>query len=98
MMLYPSVFTLIKGDKKCRYSLVLAVAKKAREISDDADEKGEPLTEKPVSLAIKSLEEGEFDYREPTPAPQEENAEIIHKEGVPVLELDNPDKEEKEDK
>ena len=37
MMLYPSVYTLVKGERKCRYSLVLAVAKKAREIAESAD-------------------------------------------------------------
>lgn len=65
MMLYPSVFTLITGEKKCRYSLVIAVAKKAREISENADRNGEILDEKPVSLAIKMLEDAKMDYREP---------------------------------
>lgn len=64
MMLYPDVFSLIRGEGKCRYSLTLAIAKKARIISDEADEAGEPLTEKPVSLAIDCLSKGKMDYRE----------------------------------
>ena len=65
MMLYPSVFPLIAGERKCRYSLVIAVAKKARELSEEADKNGKPLDEKSVSLAIKMLEDGKIDYREP---------------------------------
>ncbi len=64
MMLYPDVFSLIRGEGKCRYSLTLAIAKKARIISDKADDAGETLTEKPVSLAIDCLSKGQMDYRE----------------------------------
>ena len=64
MMLYPDVFSLIRGEGKCRYSLTLAIAKKARIISDKSDDAGETLTEKPVSLAIDCLSKGQMDYRE----------------------------------
>lgn len=67
MMLYPSVYTLVKGERKCRYSLVLAVAKKAREIAEDAERDGIALSERPVSLAVEMLENGEVDFIEPKP-------------------------------
>ena len=36
-MLYPSIGELVKGYNKCRYSLVIAVAQKAREIAVAAE-------------------------------------------------------------
>ena len=36
-MLYPSVTELIKGENKCRYSLVIAVAKRARDMAAEAE-------------------------------------------------------------
>ena len=36
-MLYPSVNDLIKGDHRCRYSLVIAVAKQARYLAEKAE-------------------------------------------------------------
>ena len=38
-----------------RYSLVIATAKRAREISEEAEANGEILTEKPVSLALEEI-------------------------------------------
>ena len=40
-------------------------AKLAREISDEANMEGEILTEKPVSLALEKLLDGEYTIEEP---------------------------------
>ena len=54
------------GDKNVsRYSLVSATAKLAREISDEANLEGEILTEKPVTLALNKLLDGEYTIEEP---------------------------------
>jgi len=54
------------GDKRIsRYSLVSATAKLAREISDEANMEGEILTEKPVSMALEKLLDGEYTIEEP---------------------------------
>ena len=48
-----------------RYSLVIAVAKRAREISSEAETKGEILLEKPVNIAIEQFEEHKYKVIEP---------------------------------
>ncbi|MBQ2437025.1 MAG: DNA-directed RNA polymerase subunit omega [Clostridia bacterium] len=54
------------GDKSIsRYSLVSSTAKLAREISDEANMEGEILTEKPVSMALEKLLDGEYTIEEP---------------------------------
>lgn len=55
-MLNPNLAELL--EDKSRYSLVIATAKRAREISDEALEKGEIITEKPVSLALDEFMSG----------------------------------------
>ena len=52
-MLNPNLDSILEGN--ARYSLVIATAKRAREISDEALEKGEIITEKPVSLALEEF-------------------------------------------
>ena len=52
-------------DHLSRYSLVIATAKRAREISEAAEENGEILTEKPVSLALEEIVEGKIKVIEP---------------------------------
>lgn len=52
-----SVSEILKGNESC-YSLVVAIAKRAREISENAEENGEILIEKPVQLAIKDFADG----------------------------------------
>ena len=47
------------------YSLVVAVAKRAREIAAEAERKGEILLEKPVDLAVKEYIQGAFKIVEP---------------------------------
>ena len=50
-MLNPAIGKLINSCEN-RYKLVNEIAKEAREISKKAEENGEIITEKPVSLAI----------------------------------------------
>ena len=58
-MLYPPVAELLK-DIQSRYLLVNVVAHRARQIAVEADELGEELTEKPVTLAIHELADGKL--------------------------------------
>lgn len=53
-MIYPSITNLIEKTNS-RYSLVIATAKRAREISEDETIK----TEKPVIEAIREINDGE---------------------------------------
>ena len=63
MMLYPTVASLLE---KCnsRYYLVNIIAQRAREISQDAEDAGEPLDVKSVSLAIKDIDSGAIDVKD----------------------------------
>ena len=56
-MLNPNLDAILEGNS--RYSLVIATAKRAREISDEALEKGEIITEKPVTLALDEFIQGQ---------------------------------------
>ncbi len=53
-MLNPAIGKLIESYDN-RYRLVLEVADVAREISGEANERGEIIVEKPVSIAIDKL-------------------------------------------
>ncbi|MBE6818269.1 MAG: DNA-directed RNA polymerase subunit omega [Ruminococcaceae bacterium] len=55
-MLNPNLDSILEGN--ARYSLVIATAKRAREISDEALAKGEIITEKPVTLALEEFIQG----------------------------------------
>ena len=59
-MLYPPVADLLKNVQS-RYLLVNVVAQRARQIAIEADELGEELTEKPVTLAIREVAEEKLD-------------------------------------
>ncbi len=50
---------LLKDDIS-RYSLVVATAKRARDIADTAKAEGEILVEKPVSLAVEDFQDGKY--------------------------------------
>ena len=60
MMLYPAMRDLLKKVPR-RYKLVNVVAHRAREISTEAELAGEPLDDKPVSIAIREVAEGKLD-------------------------------------
>lgn len=63
-MLKPSE-NIIKTPHKSYYSLVVAVAKLAREITDEAESEGEILIEKPVDLAVQDFVAGKYKIIEP---------------------------------
>ena len=58
-MLYPPVADLLKNVQS-RYLLVNVVAQRARQIAMEAEEFGEELTEKPVTLAIREVAESKL--------------------------------------
>lgn len=60
MMLYPAMSSLTKHVPD-RYFLVNVVARRARQISEDAECEGVQLTEKPVTLAIHEIAAGKID-------------------------------------
>ena len=62
MMLYPAMKDLLEKIPS-RYELVNVVAHRAREIAAEAEAAGEPLDEKPVTLAINEVAEGRFDAK-----------------------------------
>lgn len=63
-MLNIDMRTVLKGHLS-RYSLVTGVAKRAREIALEAEEEGEIIVEKPVTLALEELKQGKFEIVEP---------------------------------
>lgn len=62
MMLEPTMKDLLEKVPS-RYELVNVVACKARRIAREAEMAGEPLDEKPVSIAIQAVARGELDNR-----------------------------------
>ena len=77
MMLYPAMNKLT-GYIPNRYMLVDVVARRARQIADEAEETGEHLTEKPVTLAIQEVADGKLDLTIEEPEdlqPAEEEAQ-----------------------
>lgn len=62
-MLYPSMNSLMKKVSS-RYMLVNVAAKRARQIADQAEQEGIPLSEKPVRTAINELASGKLIIRE----------------------------------
>ena len=60
MMLYPAMKDLLKKVPS-RYELVNVVAHGARQIASAAEAAGEPLDDKPVSIAIREVAEGDLD-------------------------------------
>lgn len=59
-MLYPPMSELLKHIPS-RYLLVNVVARRARQIAEEAEATGQHLDEKPVTLAIHEVAEGKFD-------------------------------------
>lgn len=57
MLLYPAMNDLLKNVPS-RYMLVNLVANRARKISNEAEQSGIPLTEKPVTLAVREVASG----------------------------------------
>ena len=60
MMLYPAMKDLLEKVPS-RYELVNVVACRARRIAREAEIEGQPLQEKPVSIAIQEVAEGRLE-------------------------------------
>ena len=60
MMLYPAMNKLTSYVPNL-YMLVNVVARRARQIAENAEEIGEHLDEKPVTMAINEVAEGKLD-------------------------------------
>ena len=60
MMLYPAMNKLTSYIPN-RYMLVNVVARRARQIAEEAEEHGEHLDDKPVTMAINEVAEGKLD-------------------------------------
>ena len=58
-MLYPPMSELLKHIDS-RYRLVNVVARRARQSSIEAEKRHEPLADKPVTLAIREVADGEL--------------------------------------
>lgn len=56
-MLRPAMSEILEKKQDC-YTFVVAVAKRAREIADASEEKGEILELKPVKLSVDEFAEG----------------------------------------
>ena len=63
MMLYPAMKDLLQKVPS-RYQLVNVVAHRARQIAREAEITGEPLDDKPVSIAIREVAEGKLDINQ----------------------------------
>ena len=59
MMLYPTMAELLEHVNS-RYLLVNVISKRAREISETAEDEDIHLDEKPVSIAINEIAEGKI--------------------------------------
>ena len=57
-MLAPNDIEELKGNNS-RYAVVIGVAKRARQISEEAEANKEIIIEKPVSLAIQDFRNGD---------------------------------------
>ena len=73
MMLYPAMNKLTSYVPN-RYMLVNVVARRARQIAENAEEIGEHLDEKPVTLAINEVAEGKLDATQMDLTIEEEKA------------------------
>ncbi len=94
-MLKPSA-NIIDCPHSSRYSLVVAVAKRAREIAQEAEDSGEILIQKPVELAVRDFVNHRCSIIEPDPneIEEEENAEEAPAEEAAAEEVDAQDAEE----
>ena len=63
-MFNPDLREVLK-NRTSRYSLVTAIAKRARDISTEAQENEEILNDKPVSIALDEIISGKFVVVEP---------------------------------
>ena len=70
MMLYPPVADLVEKAGS-RYQLVNLIARRARNISVESEQSGEPLDQKPVSQAVEEVYAGKLQIIQREESPQE---------------------------
>ncbi len=63
-MLRPAITQMITKKESC-YSLVIGIAKRAREIADELYENNQTLEEKPVKTAVDEFARGDYKIIEP---------------------------------
>lgn len=66
-----SVADIVKNNENC-YSFVVAMAKRARQIAETANDEEIPLDEKPVQMAVRDFVEGKFRIIEKNPEDYED--------------------------
>ncbi len=71
MMLEPPMNQLL-NQVPSRYMLVNVVAQRARQIASSAETSGIPLDEKPVTLAIHEVADGQLDLEDHSPEEPED--------------------------
>ena len=72
--------TSLKPPHKSYYSVVIAVAKRAREITQEAEDNNEIIVEKPVDLAVQDFVDEKYKIIEP-----DEIDGLIYRKGVFAL-------------
>ncbi|MGE4549643.1 MAG: DNA-directed RNA polymerase subunit omega [Intestinibacillus sp.] len=93
-MLKPSMNELMKRVGN-RYLLVNIAAQRARDLSEQAEETGDPLPDKAVKLALDEIAEGKIVYR-PGPRVKAETRIMPQRDLSDTLDLDLSDEEEDE--
>ncbi|MBE6991194.1 MAG: DNA-directed RNA polymerase subunit omega [Ruminococcaceae bacterium] len=78
-MLYPPMSDLLENINS-RYLLVNVIARRARQVSIEAEKLGEPLTDKPVSIAIGEIAEGKLTASVKTETEQDYDVELTDDE------------------
>ena len=73
MMLYPAMKDLL-AKVPSRYELVNVVACRARQISNEAEQAGEHLEDKPVTIALHEVADGKLE------APEDQENETTEEE------------------
>lgn len=66
-MLNPSLRNLLE-EGESKYTLVMVISKRARQLIDGAKPKVETNSNKPVTVAMEELLEGKLEYESPTVA------------------------------
>ncbi len=62
-MLRPAMSQILR-EGESYYAFVVAVARRAREIAEEAEAEGYPLVEKPVNLALNEFSSGKSKIRD----------------------------------
>lgn len=77
----PSVTDLTTHHENC-YSFVVAIAKRARQVAENANEEGIMLEEKPVKIAVREYIEGKFRIETPPDTEEDQKPDITDDDQV----------------